>query len=154
MLERAPGVTLVAAGGRASVTKHETFHGLILAVAVSLVLFAPVSPAQQSDTGGDETCDDEIVGGPVLTCDVTKVTIDFDGPSATFWGTFCENPTVTAGQLDGTHLPVLVLIAAAGFVTVDLTGNDNPADVFFRITCPCSTCTCELTIGGVGPPGN
>ena len=74
--------------------KQAYFHGLFLAMAVSLVLFAPVSLAQQSDIGGnnnneednvigaptqdDEISDDVVTDGPTLTCAVTKVTTDLD----------------------------------------------------------------------------
>jgi hypothetical protein len=136
---------------------------------VALALVAPSSFAQMSGIGGDfdnddgntigaptgddEICDDEITDGPVLTCNVTKVTTDLDVPAATFWGTFCENPEVTAGQTDGTNTPVQVLSSGANFVTVDLTGNDGAADVLFTILCPCDTCKCKLTLGAVGPTG-
>jgi len=106
--------------------------------------------------GSDEICDDdEIPSATVLTCDITKVTTDLDSaiPTATFWGTFCEMPIVTAGQMDGTHQPVMVLSAGTGFITVDLSGNDAAADVDFVIECPCEVCEIDLTIGAVGPTG-
>ena len=136
-----------------------------------LVLFAPAVMAQSSGVQDSwpNPIDDTIIGQPVhedeicddeqpdliLTCEVTKVTTDLDSPvpTATFWGTFCENPTVTAGQVDGTHVPVMVLSAGLNFVTVDLTGNSDPADVVFTMECPCDTCRCKLTIGAVGPTG-
>ena len=107
-------------------------------------------------TGDDEICDDESNDNTqVLICDVTKVTTDLDSSptTATFWGTFCENPSVTAGQTDGTNTGVMVLSSGDNFLTVDLTGNDDPADVAFEITCPCDVCGCKLTIGAVGPTG-
>ena len=152
--------------------KHMTFHGFFLALVVSLVVLGPVSLAQHSHLGGDQVvqernvisepiadddiCDDDELGdGPTLSCEITKVTTDLDAavPAAIFWGTFCENPAVLAGQEDGTFAPVLVLSVGQGFVTVDLTGNDDPADVVFTIECPCETCECKLTLGAVGPVG-
>jgi hypothetical protein len=144
-----------------------------------LVLLAPASIAQlsgfgppaddpfgdnQNQIGGpiepDEVCDDDEVDDEnpnpqVLDCEITKVTTDLDAaiPTATFYGAFCENPTVTAGQADGTHQPVMVLAAGAGFVTVDLTGNDDASDIVFTITCPCEACVALVTIGAVGPTG-
>jgi hypothetical protein len=148
------------------------FYTLLVAC---LVLLAPASFAQLGGMGEshddpfgiddnvighpvgvDEVCDDdEIPSDQVLTCDITKVTTDLDSPipTATFWGEFCENPTVTAGQTDGSRTAVLILGAGNGFITVDLSGNDDPADVLFDITCPCEHCTCKLTIGAVGPTG-
>ena len=109
-----------------------------------------------SPDGTDEVCDDEDeLTDVVLGCRVTKVTTSLDGPVpfATFWGTFCDGPTVFAGQTDGTLQPLLVLSASPSFVTVDLTGNDDPADVVFKIECPCETCDYKLTLGSVGPTG-
>jgi hypothetical protein len=118
------------------------------------------NPVEQVTIGSpvadDELCDDaDEVTDTVLTCDVTKVTTDLDAavPTATFWGSFCENPTVTAGQTDGSNAAVMVLSSGGNFVTVDLTGNDDPADVLFTIDCPCDTCACKVTIGAVGPTG-
>ena len=142
----------------------------------SLVLIAPVALAQLSgiyeegsddpfsrgeNTIGDPVPDDEICDGSdetpdlILDCDVTKVTTDLDAaiPTATFWGTFCEDPVVTAGQADGTRQPVMILASGMNFITVDLTGNDDAADVVFDIECPCETCAFNLTIGAVGPTG-
>ena len=103
----------------------------------------------------DEVCDDEELLDTVLDCNVTKVTTDLDSPIpvATFWGTFCDNPLVSAGQTDGTSTPVLNLSSGTNFVTVDLTGNDDPAGVVFTIECPCETCECKVTLGTVGPEG-
>jgi len=145
----------------------------VLLLIACLVAFAPMAMAQMSDFGSDfqnpidqvgigspphqdELCDDaDEVVDLVLTCDITKVTTDLDAavPTATFWGSYCENPTVEAGQTDGTHTAVMVLSSGANFVTVDLTGNDDAADVKFRVNCPCDTCQCKLTIGAVGPTG-
>jgi hypothetical protein len=140
-----------------------------------LALLAPASFAQLGGMGGsdddlfgqndnvignpvgtDEICDDvDEVIDLVLTCDVTKVTTDLDAPipTATFWGEFCEMPTVTAGQTDGTRENVDVIASGTGFITVDLTGNDSAADVEFDITCPCDHCVVLVTIGAVGPTG-
>jgi hypothetical protein len=106
--------------------------------------------------GPDDLCDDEDeIGDVVLGCEVTKVTTSLEGPvpSTTFWGTFCDGPTVFAGQTDGTLQPLLVLSASPSFLTVDLTGNDDPADVVFKIGCPCETCDYKLTLGAGGPTG-
>lgn len=149
------------------------FYTLLIAC---LALLAPAPFAQQlsgfgtptDDTVGggdnqiggpiadDEICeDDELVGDLFLTCDVTKVTTDLDAaiPTATFYGHFCENPIVSAGQADGTTQQLNVLAAGAGFVTVDLTGNDGAMDVLFTIECTCETCELYVTIGAVGPTG-
>ena len=137
---------------------------------MALVLVAPSSFAQMSGlgqdmgsdadqtiggpSGDDEICDDEASAGLTLDCDVTKVTTDLDsGPSATFWGMFCDNPAVSAGQTDGSSTPVMILSAGTSFITVDLTGNDDAADVVFTIECPCETCLTQVTIGAVGPTG-
>ena len=73
---------------------------VILLLLAALVLFAPAALAQIVD---DEICDDETIE-EFLECDVTKITMELDAPiqTATFWGSFCENPVVMAGQLDGT----------------------------------------------------
>ena len=127
----------------------------LLIVACTIAL-APVALAQMSGMGpdwvdpraentigkpvkDDELCDDEGGDGDfqgTLACEVTKVTTDLDAPvpSATFFGSFCESPTVCAGQSDGTCTPVLILAAGANFITIDLTGNTGPADVVFTIT--------------------
>ena len=153
--------------------KGKSFYGLLLALIVLTFLAAPVSLAQLSGMGepepgleppteigqpvpDDEICDDdELAGEQVLTCEVTKVTTDLDAavPTATFWGTFCDNPTVLVGQEDGTLQPVMVLSMGLGFVTVDLTGNDDASDVHFVIECPCESCEGDLTLGAVGPVG-
>lgn len=104
----------------------------------------------------DEICDDEDeASDAVLDCFVTKVTTDLDAaiPTATFWGTFCETPNVTAGQTDGSQTGVLILSNSGNHITIDLTGNDDPADTLFSIECPCETCDCKVTIGAVGPAG-
>jgi hypothetical protein len=77
----------------------------------------------------DEGCDDE-GGGAAATCRVTRITLDLDTPvrTATFWGMFCPDPTVTLGTAEGTREPVTVLASAGGFVTIDLVGHDDPAD--------------------------
>jgi hypothetical protein len=146
---------------------------MLPALVIAQLLIAPSSRAQLSDLVGlepsmegeavigepmpdDEICDDtDEVTDQVLDCGITKVTTDLDSPvpTATFWGTFCENPFVLAGQEDGTFQPMMILSAGLGFVTVDLTGNDDPADVTFSIECPCETCECKLTLGVVGPVG-
>jgi cysteine-rich repeat protein len=113
-------------------------------------------PGGGDDESDDGICDDdEIAGDQVLTCEVSKVTanLDLPVPTATFWGTFCENPTVVAGQVDGTFQPVMILSVGPGFITVDLTGNDDPAEVTFSIECPCETCEMAVTMGAVGPTG-
>ena len=106
--------------------------------------------------GEDEVCDDadELID-TILTCLVTKVTTDLDAaiPTATFWGSYCDNPIVSAGQTDGTITPVLVLDSGSGFITVDLTGNDDPANTLFKIECPCDVCTCKVAIGAIGATG-
>jgi hypothetical protein len=139
----------------------------------SLVLIAPVALAQLSgivqdsdDPFGsednaigkpiveDDVCDDENTD-LILICDVSKVTTDLDSaiPTATFWGTYCDGPLVFAGQTDGTRVPLMVLASGTSFITVDLTGNDDPADVMMDIECPCDFCSLSLTIGAVGPTG-
>ena len=83
------------------------------------------------------------------------MTSDLDGPlpSATFWGTFCDSPTVSVGQTDGSLTDALVLSSAPGFITIDLTGNADPMDALFRIECSPKVCDWKLTIGAVGPTG-
>ena len=94
----------------------------------------------------DDVCDDE-AGDAVLNCFTTKVTTDLDAPvpTATFWGSFCDDPVISAGQTDGSLTPVVVLSSDTGFVTIDLTGNADPADVLFVIGCPCDTCGTRVT---------
>ncbi len=94
-----------------------------LVLVVCLVLVAPAAMAQLSDLGptdgsdadrdrdvvslpppfDDEICDDETIVD-TLTCEVTKITMDLDAPlrTATFWGEFCANPSMTAGQEEET----------------------------------------------------
>jgi hypothetical protein len=139
---------------------------------IACLLAAPAAMAQLSDFGeepienpgsevgiglpphADEICDDE-APDVTLTCETTKVTTDLDSPvpTATFWGTYCESPLVFAGQMDGTLAAVMILSNGLNFITVDLTGNDDPADVLFVVECPCDWCRNELTIGAVGPTG-
>jgi hypothetical protein len=139
----------------------------------SLVLIAPVALAQLSgiaqDTDDPFDSEDNAIGKPIveddvcddentdliLICDVSKVTTDLDAaiPTATFWGTFCDGPLVFAGQTDGTRQALLVLAAGMNFITVDMTGNDDPADVMMDIECPCDFCSLSLTLGAVGPVG-
>ena len=69
-----------------------------------------------------------------------------DRDDADGWGDFCDNPSVFIGQTDGTLQPVLVLSTLANFVTVDLTGNDDPAQALVVIECPGGDCTCQLVI--------
>jgi hypothetical protein len=101
----------------------------------------------------DETCEapDD---GLVLDCLITQVTTDLDAPtpSATFWGAFCEGPTVTAGDRMGSFHPLLVLSSGPHHVTVDLAGFTDPATVSFAVECPCEECRSEVAIGS-GPPG-
>jgi len=117
----------------------------------------PIDPITiGSPIGADELCDDaDEVIDQVLTCDLTKVTFDLDAAvsTATFWGVFCESPEVTAGQTDASHSAVTVLSSGNSFITVDLTGNDDPADVLFTIDCPCDSCSGYVTIGDEGPAG-
>ncbi len=72
-----------------------------------------LSPAVAAIPGEDEICDDETID-QVLTCSMTKVTLDLDVPltSATFWGVYCDGPTVSVGRQDGTFDPVTVLSSA------------------------------------------
>jgi hypothetical protein len=105
-----------------------------------------------------EACDDEDSeesADAAADCLVTRVTTDLDAaiPTATLSGTFCESPSVAAGQDDGSLQELLVLASGANFITVDLTGNDDPMGVLIRITCPCDVCESEITIGAAGPPG-
>ena len=118
-------------------------------VLIFLVLLAPALAAAA------EICDDEAAVDTVLDCFVTKVTTDLDAPvpTATFWGSFCDDPVVSAGQTDGGVTSVVVLSSDAGFVTIDLSGNADPADVLFRIECPCDNCDTRVTFGDVGPQG-
>jgi hypothetical protein len=109
----------------------------------------------QNDEACDDLDDEDEVPDAILDCNVTKVTTDLDSPvpTATFWGSFCENPTVSAGQTDGSMAPVLVLSYSDNHVTVDLTGNSDPMDQLYSIECPCETCDINVTIGAVGPVG-
>ena len=109
----------------------------VIVVALSLALYVGMASAGVND------------------CFVTKVTSDLDGPlpTATFWGTFCDSPTVSIGQTDGSLQDAIVLSSAPGFVTVDLTGNADPMDALVRIECAPKVCDWKLTIGAVGPTG-
>ena len=100
-------------------------------------------------------CDDEDEGGDGPTCSITKVTTELEAVpvTATFWGSFCDDPVVYAGQRDGTVQSVLVLSSGASHVTVSLEGNAEPADTLFVISCPCAECSSLLTVGKPGPPG-
>lgn len=158
---------------RKSVTHFTLSLLVILGACALLVISTPVAVAQltgmnvgsndppeagvgEPEHQDDEVCDDEDEAGDVvLDCFVSKVTQDHESeiPTATFWGTFCENPVVAAGQLDGSVQPVLVLSSATGFITVDLTGNDDPADTQFYIDCPCELCDLNLTVGAAGSDG-
>ena len=91
----------------------------------------------------------------VRDCFITTVTSDVDGPipTATFWGRFCDSPTVSVGQPDGSLPAALVLSSSRDFVTVDLTGNADPMDTLFRVECPREVCEWKLTVGAVGPTG-
>jgi len=119
---------------------------------LSALLTLPVA-AQMSDDGICSDADEN--GDRVLGCDITKITTDLDSaiPSATFWGTFCEAPVVSVGQMDGTLQPLSVLGSGLNFVTVDLSGNEEPGDVLFDVACPCESCTCNVTLGAFGPTG-
>jgi hypothetical protein len=104
----------------------------------------------------DEICDDEDDENmDILDCFVTKVTTDLDSPipTATFWGEFCNDPVVSAGQTDGSLQDLFNLNSSSNHITVDLTGNDGAMDALFRITCPCEVCDNNVTIGAVGPTG-
>jgi len=144
---------------------------IFFSLLIACLVFAPAAFGQMSgmddgfgpgddhvigQPGEDEICDDadELVD-TILTCLVTKVTTDLDAaiPTATFWGSFCDNPVISAGQTDGTITEVLVLDSGSGFATVDLTGNDDPANTLFKIVCPCDVCTCKVAIGAIGATG-
>jgi len=108
--------------------------------------------------GHDHLCDDETMdedGDQLLTCFVTKVVTDLEAaiPTATFFGEFCETPAVTAGQEDGTMMPLMVLASGLNFITVDLGGNTDPSDILFWVECPCEVGECKVTMGAVGPQG-
>lgn len=135
---------------------------MLVAVGFALVL-TPITTAGNQDGGGkggggDEVCDDEFLDenpDVVFDCEVTKVCADLDGaiPTVTFYGSFCDFPSVCVGQTDGTCAPLLVLSQGTGFITVDITGNTDDCTFIFRITCPCETCETSATIGVVGPTG-
>ena len=120
-------------------------------IAWLLLLLSPVVAANPLE---DEICDDEAID-QVLTCTMTKVTLDLDVPltSATFWGVYCDDPIVSVGRQDGTFEPVTVLTSGLNFITVDLTGHDDPAAHLFVIECPCDVCTCKVDVGDTGPAG-
>jgi hypothetical protein len=128
------------------------WYSLLLA---GLVLCVPTAMAQLPPPDYvDEVCDDETID-LILTCNVTSITMELDVPfrTATFWGEFCDDPIVSAGQMDGTRLPVTILANGTSFITIDLTGNDDPGDVSFVVECLCDICEYKLTIGDIGPQG-
>jgi hypothetical protein len=102
----------------------------------------------------DETCD-EGTAEDLGSCSIVKAVAALDGvpPVVTFLGSFCPSPVVSVGQADGTMQPVLVLTQGASHLTVDLTGNADPADALYVVECPCETCSTYLTIGRTGPEG-
>ena len=124
-------------------------------VSVALALLLTLAPSYVAADGEDEICNDDEAGVGVLDCLVTKITTDLDAPvpTATFWGSFCDDPVISAGQTDGSVTSVVDLSSSSGFVTIDLTGNVAPADVLFVIECPCKTCETRVTVGDVGPQG-
>ncbi len=109
------------------------------------------SVALATDQSSDEVCDDPPAA---LRCSGTVVTLDFEPiPTATFFGSFCEAPSVLTGQSDGTYEELMILSNGSGHVTVDLSGRTDPGDTRIKILCPCATCDWFLTIGETGPTG-
>jgi hypothetical protein len=83
--------------------------------------------------GGQWVCSDE--GTANLVC--TKATVDVGSaiPTMTIWGQFCDNPVVLLGQTDGTFAPGSILASGSDFITVDFTGDADPATVKTLVEC-------------------
>ena len=133
----------------------------VIVMALSALSIAMPSAQEQSShlapvlSADNEEISDDRAADHVRDCVITNVTSDVDGPlpTATFGGTFCDSPTVSIGQTDGSLVAALVLSSGRDFVTVDLTGNADPMDALFQIECPPKVCDWNLTIGAVGPTG-
>jgi hypothetical protein len=112
------------------------------------------APAIEALPGTDEACDDDEFLD-ANDCTVTQAVADLDAPvpTITFYGDFCDEPSVFAGQQDGTSAELGVLAAGGNFVTADLGGNTGPGDIVFSVACACETCSDSITLGAVGPAG-
>ena len=109
------------------------------------------------DPGGtDEICDDQDEDGDqLLDCFLTKAVSDVGSVPATvtFFGTFCEDPEVFVGNVDGSVSELMVLSSGTNHVTVDIGGTGAGQTCLFWIECPCGTCHLGMTIGATGPTG-
>ena len=112
-----------------------------------------------SDDGLPYICDDEDDDETVdviLDCEITRIYVNDNGavPTVTFYGTFCDFPTVFVGREDGTFVEVMVLNSDSNFITADLsTVLDVDGTYKLQVVCPCETCMAQTTIGDVGATG-
>ena len=103
---------------------------------------------------GQGPCNEEDEGDESI-CSITKVVTELETipPTATFSGSFCDAPVVSAGQTDGTLQPLIVLSSGPNQIQVSLEGQAGAADTRFVISCPCTECNMFLTVGQPGPAG-